>query len=68
MPTYVYRCPAGHDAELRRPADNRDDPATCACGQALKRLITMPMAVVWQGRFHDPSMQKKDTDGLGPSW
>jgi putative FmdB family regulatory protein len=66
---YDYECPNGHVVELRRKADERDDPATCPkCKQPMRRRFCAGMAVIWQGRFHDPWAQKKDTDGLGSTW
>lgn len=38
MPTYVYRCPDGHETdEVRRVAD-MDIPFRCECGAAAARV------------------------------
>lgn len=42
MPTYLFQCdPCGHQFDVQRPMDDRDQPAECpeCCGDA-RRLFT----------------------------
>jgi len=73
VPTYEYECQVGHVVEMRRPVDQRDDPVEClGCTHIpgeiptpmMKRRLTAGMAVIWNGKFHDPWAQKKP-DALG---
>jgi len=70
MPLYDFKCPScGTTIERQARVEKRDDPVECPhCGCVMKRMITGGMAVIWQGKFHDPWAQKEDTDGLGSSW
>lgn len=65
MPTYEYVCPSGHSVDVSRPVDKRDNPVACPdCAQLMHRKPAAGMAVLWQGKFHDPWAQKKP-DALG---
>ena len=71
MPAYDYRCPkCEHIWEISTPAEFRDqlDLQCPACNVKLVRKITLPMALVWSGKFHDRWYQIHDNDGLGPTW
>jgi len=75
MPAYDYECANGHIVEMSRKMEERDLPLYCPlCNRydgtknMMKRLMTAGMAVIWQGNFHDPSMQKQDLDGMGSTW
>lgn len=49
MPLYEYRCQKGHITTLLRKMGEADDPATCACGDAATRSISLPAAGVVAG-------------------
>lgn len=43
MPTYDYKCPAGHRFEQFRSISRRNDPATCPeCGKPAALIVTAP--------------------------
>lgn len=43
MPTYQYRCPAGHLNERFRPMTFAAEPVTCAtCGADAARIMSAP--------------------------
>jgi len=49
---------------MRRHAENRDMPMKCErCGALMHRVMLVPMAVMWKGRWHD---QWNKSDPLGP--
>lgn len=54
--------------ELERPVENRDDLALCPESHVMRRLPSMGMATIWMGRWSNPSLLKKDNDGLGSEW
>lgn len=65
MPNYVFRCPQGHRVEREMPADERNLQRFCPeHGDAMKRMPTVPLTVLWEGKFHSPWAQKKP-DALG---
>lgn len=71
MPAYDFICDAcGHKNEVYVRADWRDSLALeCPNGHGkLRRAISLPMATVWAGKFHDRWYQKEDRDGLGATW
>jgi putative FmdB family regulatory protein len=71
MPTYDFICPeCKRTWEIHCSVDMRDKlNMDCPdCNKKLERRFVMPLAVNWGGKFHDPSMQKMDYDGLGPTW
>ena len=71
MPTYDFVCPkCGYTHEINVRADWRDTlKLECPVdGTRLERKLSTGMAVVWGGKFHDPSLQKTDYDGLGNKW
>lgn len=64
MPLYDYACSCGAELELRRYSENRDMPVKCEnCGGLMHRAMSVPMAVMWKGRWHD---QWNKSDPLGP--
>ncbi len=75
MPAYDYECGSGHIVEMSRKMKDRDLPLYCPlCNRydgskiLMKRMVTTGMVTIWGGKFHDPSMQKQDLDGLGSTW
>lgn len=68
MPTYPFSCPNGHSMERMLKMDDRDSPQECHCGEIMQRIFTPPLAVIWQGRWHDQWRDKPggEDDGLGP--
>ena len=63
MPRYRFVCPfCEEEREVTLPADVRDewtDECTC-CGEYIERRPTVPMAVLWDGKFHSPWAKKEE--------
>ena len=70
MPRYDFICDTcGEELEVSTPAENRERIiVNCRNGHKMRRAMTVPMAVIWTGAFHDPWAQKQDRDGLGSTW
>lgn len=42
-PIFEYAClSCGAQAELRRPMNERDEPPSCECGEAMQRILSAP--------------------------
>lgn len=64
MPLYEYHCSCGAKLDVRRFSENRNMPVKCEhCGGLMHRVMSVPMAVMWKGRWHD---QWNKSDPLGP--
>ena len=52
MPLFDFKCTCGLIAEHRVSAADRDTVTIiCECGGQMGRLFSMPMAVLWVGKF-----------------
>lgn len=50
--TYDFNCPTCRKAyEVQTPASKRDDPRRCPKGHRMRRQLSRPLAVRWEGRF-----------------
>jgi putative FmdB family regulatory protein len=62
MPVYLFRCPCGQEHEIRRPMEQAGEPASCPCGQPMKRVFTrLPIMVRpegWNLRPDEPGYSK----------
>ncbi|MDH4131522.1 MAG: zinc ribbon domain-containing protein [Gemmatimonadota bacterium] len=64
MPTYEYRCPAGHDFELFQKMSDKPRAKCPSCGKSAARLISGGAALVFKGSgFYITDYGK---DGKGP--
>jgi putative FmdB family regulatory protein len=64
MPTYEYRCPAGHDFEKFHGMHDRTRVKCPACGQVARRQISGGAGLVFKGSgFYITDYGK---DGKGP--
>lgn len=45
MPTYLYRCHAGHEFDRYLKYESYDTPQTCECGELAERQVCAPMMV-----------------------
>lgn len=43
MVTYLYRCSAHHETDLRAPMGQAPTSTDCACGRSTHRVFTAPM-------------------------
>ncbi len=70
MPLYDFMCQdCGNVIEKRIHMDDRDNELECElCHNGMKRVLSLPMAVLWGGKFHSPWAKKTDYDTLGPEW
>ena len=70
MPLYDFMCQdCGNAIEKRVHVDDREKVYKCEmCHGGMRRVFSWPLAVIWQGKFHDPWAKKMDWDGLGPEW
>lgn len=64
MPTYEYRCPAGHEFELFQKISNRPRAKCPSCGRLATRQISGGAGLVFKGSgFYITDYGK---DGKGP--
>lgn len=42
MPTYEYRCTAGHKFDRYLPVSEYQTPQTCDCGSSARKIISLP--------------------------
>jgi putative FmdB family regulatory protein len=64
MPTYEYRCPAGHEFEKFHGMNDRTRVKCPACGKVSRRLISGGAGLVFKGSgFYITDYGK---DGKGP--
>lgn len=54
MPTYEYRCGAGHKFDRVLRLSEYDTPQTCECGETATRLISTPMFSVDIPAYQSP--------------
>jgi len=64
MPTYEYRCPAGHEFELFQKMSDKPRAKCPSCGKSAKRRISGGAGLVFKGTgFYITDYGK---DGKGP--
>ena len=66
---YPFFCANGHTADVVLPMKDRNTPQLCEiCMEPSTRLLAVPLAIIWQGRWHDQWRDKPggQDDGLGP--